>query len=111
MLAGIQDIALISTPRDISLYQNLLGDGEKWGLKIEYFIQDKPLGLAHAFLVCEDYLGNDSCCLILGDNIFHGNSKKYRKIFQKVRSFLVIQLKIRKDMELFYLMIMELLKI
>lgn len=75
MLAGIQEIALISTPRDISLYKNLLGDGKRWGLNIEYFVQDKPLGLAHAFLVCEDYIGNDSCCLILGDNIFHGNLK------------------------------------
>ena len=80
MLAGIKEIALISTPEDIENYRNLLGDGKEWGLSIKYFIQDKPLGLAHAFLVCEDYIGGEACCLILGDNIYYGAECKEKVI-------------------------------
>ncbi len=72
MQAGIQEIMLISTPGDINLYQRLLGDGSQWGIKFVYKIQPKPNGLAQAFILGEDYLGQDPICLILGDNIFYG---------------------------------------
>lgn len=70
--ARISQILLISTPRDISSYKNLLGDGSKWGISIEYKIQNKPNGLAEAFILGEKFIGDDPVCLILGDNIFHG---------------------------------------
>jgi glucose-1-phosphate thymidylyltransferase len=72
MLANIRDILIISTPTDIGLFQNLLGDGSFIGLKIQYKIQPSPDGLAQAFILGEEFIGNDSCCLILGDNIFYG---------------------------------------
>ncbi len=73
MLAGIKDILLISTPRDQENYQRLLGDGSQWGMRIEYAIQPSPDGLAQAFIIGEEFIGDDSVCLILGDNIFHGD--------------------------------------
>lgn len=73
LLAGIREILLISSPDSIELYKNLLGDGSKLGIKIEYKIQNKPRGLADAFILGEKFIGNDSVCLILGDNIFYGN--------------------------------------
>jgi glucose-1-phosphate thymidylyltransferase len=73
MLAGIKDILLISTPRDQESYQRLLGDGHQWGIHIEYAIQPSPDGLAQAFIIGEEFIGDDSVCLILGDNIFHGH--------------------------------------
>lgn len=73
MLAGIKDILLISTPRDQENYQRLLGDGSQWGIRIEYAIQPSPDGLAQAFIIGEEFIGDDSVCLILGDNIFHGD--------------------------------------
>lgn len=73
MLAGIKDILLISTPRDQDNYQRLLGDGSQWGIRIEYAIQPSPDGLAQAFIIGEEFIGDDSVCLILGDNIFHGD--------------------------------------
>lgn len=73
MLAGIKDILLISTPRDISRFEDLLGDGLQLGINIEYKIQEKPNGLAEAFIVGADFIGNDSVCLILGDNIYYGS--------------------------------------
>jgi glucose-1-phosphate thymidylyltransferase len=73
MLAGIREILIISTPSDIHLYQNLLGDGKHVGLQISYEIQPSPDGLAQAFLIGEKFIGNDNVCLILGDNIFYGH--------------------------------------
>lgn len=72
MLAGIRDILLISTPRDILTFKELLGNGENLGLNIEYTIQHKPNGLAEAFLLGEKFIGNNSCALVLGDNMFYG---------------------------------------
>ena len=73
MLAGIRDILLISTPRDQENYQRLFGDGSKWGINLQYAIQPSPDGLAQAFIIGEEFIGDDSVCLILGDNIFHGD--------------------------------------
>lgn len=73
MLAGIRDILLISTPRDIPSYKALFGDGSAWGLNICYAEQPSPDGLAQAFLIGEQFIGNDPSCLVLGDNIFHGH--------------------------------------
>jgi glucose-1-phosphate thymidylyltransferase len=72
MLAGTREILIISTPKDISLYQDLLSDGSNLGLNISYKIQEQPKGIAEAFLVGEEFIGNDNVVLILGDNIFYG---------------------------------------
>lgn len=72
MLAGIRDILLISTPEDISGYQRLLGDGSDCGITISYAVQPSPDGLAQAFIIGEEFIGKDSVCLVLGDNIFYG---------------------------------------
>lgn len=72
MLAGIREILIISTPEDTPVYERLLGDGSSLGLKFSYKVQDKPRGLADAFILGEDFIGDDSVCLILGDNIFYG---------------------------------------
>lgn len=72
MLAGIRDILIISTPKDIHLYEDLLEDGSQLGIKLEYAIQPSPDGLAQAFIIGEKFIGNDSVCMVLGDNIFYG---------------------------------------
>jgi glucose-1-phosphate thymidylyltransferase len=72
MLAGIREIALISTARDVPLFRNLLGDGEDLGIAISYFTQDDPKGIAEAFLITEKFISNENCALVLGDNIFFG---------------------------------------
>ena len=72
MSFGINEILIISTPQDKQLFQNLLGDGSEWGIKLFYEIQEKPEGLAQAFMIGEKFIGDDSVCLILGDNIFYG---------------------------------------
>lgn len=73
MLAGIRDILIISTPQDTPRFEQLLGDGGKWGLNLSYAIQASPDGLAQAFLIGEDFIGNDLSALVLGDNIYHGH--------------------------------------
>jgi glucose-1-phosphate thymidylyltransferase len=73
MLAGIRDILLISTREHLPFYQRLLGDGSSWGIKLNYIIQERPVGLAHAFILGRDFVGGDRVALILGDNVFYGH--------------------------------------
>jgi len=76
LMSGIRDILIISTPRDIKLYEELLGDGSKVGIHIEYKVQDKAAGIGEAFILGEEFIGNDNVCLVLGDNIFFGQAFK-----------------------------------
>ena len=73
MSAGIRDILVITTPHDANAFQELLGDGSQWGINLTFAQQPKPEGLAQAFLIGEQFIGADSCALVLGDNVFHGN--------------------------------------
>ncbi|WP_175990108.1 glucose-1-phosphate thymidylyltransferase RfbA [Bacillus sp. Marseille-Q1617] len=81
MLAGINDILIISTPEDTPRFENLLGDGSQFGISLSYKVQDKPDGLAQAFLIAEDFIGEDSVAMVLGDNIYYGSGM--RKILQR----------------------------
>jgi glucose-1-phosphate thymidylyltransferase len=83
MLAGIRDILIITTPEDQDSFKRLLSNGQQWGVKLSYAIQNEPKGIAEAFLIGEEFISNDSVCLILGDNIFHGDSiqTKLREAF------------------------------
>lgn len=82
LLAGIKDILIISTPEDIEQYKKLLGSGERIGVNFVYKIQEKPRGLAEAFIIGEEFIGKDDVCLILGDNVFYGQG--FTSIFEKI---------------------------
>ncbi|MFW6389422.1 MAG: sugar nucleotidyltransferase, partial [Marinilabiliaceae bacterium] len=84
MLAGIREILVISTPEDLPLYRRLFGDGSKWGLHFEYAEQPSPDGLAQAFIIGKEFIGDSPVCLILGDNIFYGY--EFSRILQNVSS-------------------------
>ena len=84
MLAGISEVLIISTPRDLPVFKELLSDGSQLGMKFSYAIQEQPRGLADAFIIGADFIGNDSVCLILGDNIFYGQS--FSKLLREVAS-------------------------
>lgn len=84
MLAGIKEVLIISTPRDISVFEELLRDGSQLGMRFEYAVQESPRGLADAFIIGESFIGNDQVALVLGDNIFYGQS--FSKILQTVAS-------------------------
>ena len=83
LLAGIREVLIISTPEDTPVYEELLGNGQKLGIKIEYKVQPEPKGLAQAFIIGEEFIGDDSVCLILGDNIFYG--KDFTKILKNAQ--------------------------
>ncbi len=83
MLAGIRDILIISTPNDTPRFKELLGDGKQFGINLTYAVQESPDGLAQAFIIGEDFIGDDSCAMILGDNIFYGNG--FSNILVKAR--------------------------
>ena len=82
MLAGIREVLIISTPRDIHVFEELLSDGSQLGMKFSYAVQEQPRGLADAFIIGADFIGDDSVALVLGDNIFYGQS--FSKVLREV---------------------------
>ena len=82
MLAGIREVLIISTPRDIHVFEELLSDGRQLGMKFSYAVQEQPRGLADAFIIGADFIGDDSVALVLGDNIFYGQS--FSKVLREV---------------------------
>ena len=83
MLAGIKEVLVITTPQDRNLFQGLLKNGSQWGIDIQFVEQPKPEGLAQAFIIGREFIGNEGCCLILGDNIFYGTG--LIRLLQNVR--------------------------
>ncbi len=84
MLAGIREVLIISTPRDLPVFEDLLGDGSQLGMRFEYAVQEQPRGLADAFIIGEEFIGKDNVALVLGDNIFYGQS--FSKLLREVAS-------------------------
>ncbi|MCX6154994.1 MAG: glucose-1-phosphate thymidylyltransferase RfbA [Candidatus Kapabacteria bacterium] len=82
MLAGVKEVLLISTPKDTPNFEKLLGDGKRWGISIDYIIQDKPKGIAEAFIYGEKFIGDSQVCLILGDNLFYGKMDFLRRAIE-----------------------------
>ena len=96
MEANIREVLIISTPRDVLVFKELLGDGSQWGMNFEYKVQEKPNGLAEAFVIGEDFIGQDNVAMILGDNMFYGEQMKEKMKLQ----YLGMKLKIREHMVL-----------
>ncbi|NGX42807.1 MAG: Glucose-1-phosphate thymidylyltransferase [Chlamydiae bacterium] len=96
MLAGVRDILIISTPLDIARFESLLGDGSQWGLHLHYAVQSHPGGLAQAFIIAKEFIRNDNCVMILGDNIFYGNelSSQLRKAVMRRKGATIFSYKV-----------------
>ena len=101
MLSGIRDILIISTPRDLPLFQNLLDTGEQWGINLQYAEQPIPNGIAQAFIIAEDFIGNDSVTLILGDNIFYGlgMTQQLNEIYNREQGATVFGYRVRNPQD------------
>jgi glucose-1-phosphate thymidylyltransferase len=105
MIAGISEILVISTPKDIDRYEELLGDGSNLGLKIQYKVQPSPNGLAEAFILGEEFIGSDSVCLILGDNIFYVIIKDqgFKSCRKNIQSFdFIVSFNFFKNIRMFF---------